>query len=166
MRSDTEWWAYPKSPLFCGMSCPLSRFSLTFFKLHNVRQKNMKTAIALALVALLAGCSHISPGRYKALDYARSKPAHLRLAEATRIPSVSLSDVTLEQVAAIFYICDENMPEYQNSVALATNDQAWSEKRVSLKMEDVSIARLIDEVCSQTGSVWHADREIIIEKKK
>lgn len=126
----------------------------------------MNTVFALTIVVLLAGCSHNPRSGYKALDYSRSKAAHLRQAEAVRIPSVSFSDVTLERVAAIFYICGESTPEYQNSVALATNDRAWSQQNVNLKMEDVSIARMIDEVCAQTGSVWRADREIIIEKKK
>jgi hypothetical protein len=126
----------------------------------------MKTAFALALVILVTGCAHNTHGGYKALDYARSKPAHLRQAEAVRIPSVSFSDVTLSRVTTAFYICDESMPEYQNSVTLATNDKTWAEQKVNLKLEDVSIAKLIDEICIQTGSIWRVEREIIIEKKK
>ena len=105
-------------------------------------------------------------GGYRALDYARSNPEHFKQAEAAHIPSVSFSDVTLARVAAALYVCDESMPEYQNSVVLATNDQAWSEQIVNLKIENVSIAKLIDSICIQTGSIWWADREIIIEKKK
>ena len=63
MRSDTEWWAYPKSPLFCGMSCPLSRFSLTFFKLHNVRQfdPNMKSMPTCATGSRCANAHLLRP---------------------------------------------------------------------------------------------------------
>jgi hypothetical protein len=126
----------------------------------------MRIAFALALVAMACGCAHKPHGEYKSLDFARSKPAHLKQAEATRIPSVSFSDVTLSRIAAVFYVCDESEPEYQNSVALATDDKRWSDQKVNLKMEDASIAKIIDEVCNQTGSTWRADREIIIEKKK
>ena len=126
----------------------------------------MRIACALALVTIATGCAHKPHGDYRALDYARSKPAHLRQAEATRIPSVALSDVTLAQIAAVLYVCDEGEPEYLNSVTLGTNDERWSDQKVTLKMGDVSIAKLIDEVCAQTGSIWRVDREIIIEKKK
>ena len=126
----------------------------------------MRIAFAFALVTFAAGCAHKPHGEYKALDYAHSKPAHLRQAEATHIPSVSFSDVTLARIAAVFYVCNESEPGYQNSVTLSTNDETWSEQKVNLKMEDVSIAKLIDEICVQTGSIWRANREIIIEKRK
>ena len=125
----------------------------------------MRIAAALALVTIATGCAHGPRSDYKALDFARSNPAHLKQAEATRISSVSFSDVTLARVAAVLYVCDESEPEYQNSVTLSTDDRNWAEQKVNLKMENVSIAKLIDEICAQTGSVWHADREIIIEKR-
>jgi hypothetical protein len=126
----------------------------------------MKAVFTLALIILAAGCTHAPRSDYRALDSAGTKVAHLKYAEATRFSSVSFNDVILARVAATFNTCEENPQDFQNTVTLVSDDINWSQQKVSLKLEDVNFAKLIDEICIQTGSVWRADREIVIDKKK
>jgi len=117
----------------------------------------MKTAFALVLVILAAGCTHVRRSDYKALDEGHTKLTHLWQAEDIKIPSVSFIDVPLARVAAAFYICNEDPPEFQPTITLATDDLNWSQQEVTLRLEGASLAKICDEICIQTGSVWRAN---------
>ena len=125
----------------------------------------MKPHCALLLTLIFAGCVHVSNPQYKALDANRNIERHMRQAEKLMLPSVTFTDISLSKVAGVFFICNEQPPEFQNTIILE-NDRVWSDQKVNISFENVSFARLCDEICLQTGSVWWADKVIYIAKKK
>jgi hypothetical protein len=126
----------------------------------------MKTCFALTFTLIFAGCVNTSNSHYKALDTKRSVANHIRLAEKIKFPSVTLTEVTLEKAAGVFYVCNEDPPEFQNTIILHESvDSSWAQQKVILLFKNVSFASLCDQLCIQTGSVWWADGVVHIEKK-
>ena len=126
----------------------------------------MKTTWILSLTLLLSGCAHTQSTTYRALDMKRTNPDHLKKAESLRVTSVSFKDVTLARAIAAFYISEEYPPAFQNTIIFMNDDADWSQQKINFTIKDTSFARLCNELCIQTGSVWWADTVIHIKKKK
>lgn len=120
----------------------------------------------MAVGLALSGCQHrVAEEKYRALDRSRSHPDNLKKLEVISVPSVSFTQVSLQQAAGIFFVCDEEPRPFVNTVVFDAHDEQWANRPVTLQMTNVSCAKLYDELCAQTGSIWWVDDRVYFAPK-
>ena len=127
----------------------------------------MKYILFVFLSVMLVGCTTSDRNqKYNALLYEKTNQSELRILESMQIPSVSFIDVSLSRVASSLSSYDIDPTEFSNSAVIQNSKPEYGERLVNICRKKVTLARLYDDICLSTDSVWWVDHDIHLAPKE